>query len=429
MKKIAIIGSGIAGTSAAYYLDNLGYSVYLFEAGSYFGGHTNTIDIELAQLQVPIDTGFLVHNDRTYPNLIHFFNELEIQTSSSEMTFSVMRLVDNLIWTGTNVFTVFIQMKNIFSPRFYKFLSEVLHFNRNSKKYLLECENNMGISLGELLIEKKYSEDFKNWYLLPMGGCIWSTPTNEMLKFPAFTFLRFCMNHGLLQIFDRPKWKTVKNGCKTYVKKALDNISNKFLQEPVLAIQHGANKIILTTSKRTEEFDYCIMCNHPPEILSILKECDDKTKRLLTSFKYQKNIAVLHLDQKVLPENKKAWAAWNYLSVKAHDSYDAVSVSYLINKLQNLPSEEAVIVTLNPITSIEKMKIVKEINYEHPLFSNDAITAQVGMGEIQGNNGIYFAGAWMRYGFHEDGILSAKNAINKLLIDDGHKDKILTIYE
>ena len=188
MKKVAVIGSGISGTSAAYYLNKLGYDVYLFESASYFGGHTNTIDVDFEGQRVPVDTGFLVHNDRTYPNLTDFFNELKIETHLSEMSFSVVRRIDDIIWAGTNILTVFAQAKNLFSIRYYRFLKEVLRFNKESKKYLLEYEGKPELTLDEMLIKKKYSEDFRNWYLLPMGGCIWSSPTNEMLKFPAYTF-------------------------------------------------------------------------------------------------------------------------------------------------------------------------------------------------------------------------------------------------
>jgi predicted NAD/FAD-binding protein len=418
MKRIAIIGSGIAGTSAAYYLHQLGYEVSLFEAGNYFGGHTNTIDVSVEGYQVPIDTGFLVHNDRTYPNLLAFFKELDIATHPSEMSFSVVRRSDNLIWAGTNLWTVFAQFKNLFSKRFFCFLKEVLHFNIMSKTYLLESEQQMDMTLGKLLKEKGYSQDFLNWYLLPMGGSIWSTPTKEMLNFPAYTFLVFCMNHGLLQIFNRPQWKTVVGGCKTYVHKALKSIKNKYLNEPVFEVIPLGNTVKVKTEKREEVFDFCLMCTHPPEILKMLKGASDESINLLKQFKYQKNKAVLHFDETVLPDKVKARASWNYLSVKAADGSDAVSVSYLINKLQPLPFKKPVIVTLNPITRIDKNKVVKEIDYEHPLFSNDAVCSQKKIPTVQGSQKIYFAGAWMRYGFHEDGILSAKEAIKKLLSDD-----------
>jgi predicted NAD/FAD-binding protein len=427
MKKIAIIGSGIAGTSAAHYLHQLGFDVSLFEAGDYFGGHTNTIDVSVNGVSVPIDTGFLVHNDRTYPNLLDFFKELGIESHPSEMSFSVVRRSDQIVWAGTNLRTVFCQFKNLFSIRFFSFLKEVLHFNKMSKHYLKESEERMELTLGQLLKEKKYSDNFLNWYLLPMGGCIWSSPTNEMLEFPAHTFLVFCMNHGLLQIFNRPQWKTVLGGCKSYVIKALLPIEKKYLNEPVLEVTPIEDKVKITTHKRVELFDYCVMCSHPPEILKMLKGIEKKTTAILEQFKYQANKAVLHFDESVLPEKKLAWASWNYLSVKSEDGHDAVSVSYLINKLQPLPFDSAVIVTLNPVTPIDKEKIVREIHYEHPLFSNEAILAQKKMATIQGDQRVYFAGAWMRYGFHEDGILSAKEAIKKLLADDQQNAEVMKI--
>ena len=427
MKKVAVIGSGISGTSAAYYLNKLGYDVYLFESGSHFGGHTNTIDLDLEGQRIPVDTGFLVHNDRTYPNLIDFFEELKIETHLSEMSFSVVRRTDDITWAGTNIFTVFAQPGNLFSMRFFRFLKEVLRFNKESKKYLLEYEGKPELTLDEMLINKGYTEDFKNWYLLPMGGCIWSSPTNEMLNFPAYTFLIFCLNHGLLQIFKRPQWKTVLNGCRTYIETALSQIDNKFLNEPVLEVVSEDNKLKLITEKRIEYFDYCLICSHPPQTLEIFKNADFLTKNLLSKFKYQKNKAVLHFDESVLPREKIAWAAWNYLSAELTSGNDKVSVSYLINKLQPLPVEKAVIVTLNPASKIEKNKVVKEINYQHPLFSIDAIMAQREMVNIQGRQGVYFSGAWLRYGFHEDGILSSKSVINKLLKDDEKNEELLRI--
>lgn len=425
MKKIAVIGSGIAGVSAAYYLNKLGHDVVLFEAGDYFGGHTNTIEVNIDGVKNFIDTGFLVHNNVTYPNLINFFDELKVETHPSEMSFSVRRLTDNLLWAGTNLITVFAQFKNILSPRFYRFLKEVLDFNKQSKKYLSESETRLNMTLGQLLKEKGYSDEFKNWYLLPMGGCIWSSPTSEMLDFPAYTFLTFCTNHGLLQITDRPKWKTVMNGCQTYVKKALVGIERKYLNEPVHSVVHENGKLKITTSKREENFDNCFFCTHPPDTLKILKLDEDEMTKTLSHFKYQKNQAVLHFDKSVLPQKKMTWSAWNYLSVKAEDGHEAVSVSYLINKLQPLSTDKPVIVTLNPVTEILKEEVVKVIEYEHPLFTTEAILAQQEVGQIQGKHGVYFSGAWMRYGFHEDGILSTKVAIKKFLKDTGHDNNEL----
>lgn len=427
MKKIAIIGSGIAGVSSAHYLNKLGYEVSLFESGPYFGGHTNTIELNIDGVINPIDTGFLVHNNRTYPNLIEFFKELEIKTHESEMSFSVMRLSDNLLWAGTNLLTVFAQFKNLFRPRFYSFIREVLRFNKNSTTYLNESKGKLDLSLGDLLKEKGYSQDFQNWYLLPMGGCIWSSPTNEILGFPAYTFLTFCMNHGLLQITDRPQWKTVLDGCQTYVKKALSVIEKKYLNEPVISVRSEGKFVIVETTNKEASFDYCFFCTHPPETLKIMKSNDSELRECLSKFKYQKNKAVLHFDESILPKKKFTWSAWNYLSAKSLDAHEAVSVSYLINKLQPLKTKKSVIVTLNPIVDIAASKIAKVIDYQHPLFSTEAIMAQGKMKSLQGRENMFFAGAWMRYGFHEDGILSAKEAIKKLLEQDGHDSNRIKI--
>ena len=368
MKNIAVIGSGISGISATYYLNKLNYDVSIYESNKYFGGHTNTHEIEIDGVKSPVDTGFLVHNDRTYPNLIDFFRELKIETFPSEMSFSVMRESDGIIWAGSNLLTIFAQYKNLFSLRFHKFLREVLRFNKFSIEYLSQCEGNPELTLEDLLQEKKYTKDFRRWYLLPMGGCIWSCPKNELLKFPAFTFLKFCLNHGLLQIYNRPKWKTVLNGCNTYVEKVLKGIENKYLNEPVLEIKPQDGKLKVKTDQRSEIYDYCIICTHPPEAVKMLRNCNPQTKELLCRFKFQENKAVLHLDESVLPDKKIAWSAWNYTSTKSDDGKDKISVSYLINKLQPLPYKQSVIVTLNPTNQINNDKIIKTISYQHPLF-------------------------------------------------------------
>ncbi len=415
MKRIAVIGSGISGVASAHYLNKLGFDVEVFEAGNYFGGHTHTIDVSVDGERFPIDTGFLVHNDRTYPNLINFFDELGIETHPSEMSFSVVQKRDDLTWCGTNLFTIFAQKRNLFNPRFYRFLKEVLRFNKNSTAYLKACAGDYDLSLGELLDRHHYSEDFRHWYLLPMGGCIWSTPTQGMLKFPAYTFLVFCMNHGLLQVFDHPKWKTIVGGCRVYVEKALEKIPKKNLNLPVLKLTPDQGRVLVQTARGQQEFDYAFICSHPPETLKMIEGVSDELSDVLSNFKYQPNSATVHTDRSILPKQKSAWAAWNYLSDKQSDGQEAVSVSYLINKLQPLPTKEPVIVTLNSLSPIKREKILREIEYEHPLFDSNAIRAQSRVTQLQGRSGLFFAGAWMRYGFHEDGIWSAKQAIRSLL--------------
>lgn len=418
-KKIAVIGSGIAGVASAYYLQRAGYQVSLFEAGSYFGGHTNTVDVSLDGHTFPVDTGFLVHNDRTYPNLVPFFEELGVEVHLSNMSFSVQHIAQQLYWAGTDLNTVFAQRKNLFNPRFYRFLKEIVRFNKNAQLYLQRCKTDLDITLRDLLEIEKFSTDFRNWYLLPMGGSIWSTPIAKMLDFPAYTFLQFSMNHGLLQLTDRPQWKTVVGGCRTYVNTALAKVDRKFLNEPVLSIQPKGNGVELATTQREELFDACIVCTHPPQTIQMLSGINESVLSVLRSFRYQHNMAVLHTDESILPP-KRAWSAWNYTAADDKDGSELVSVSYLINMLQPLPTKKAVVVTLNPSKPINPDHIIKTISYEHPLFDSQAVMAQQRVNELQGTDGIYFAGAWMRYGFHEDGIISAKWAVNKLFKNHGN---------
>ena len=436
MKKIAIVGSGIAGVSTSYYLNKLEYNVSLFEAGDHFGGHTHTHQIDFKGTRFPVDTGFLVHNDRTYPNLIDFFKKLDISTHSSDMSFSVYEPNDNITWAGTNLMTLFGQYRNILSPRFYSFVAEIIKFNKASSHYLEITEKEKDLSLGDLLSRFNYSDRFKRWYLLPMGGCIWSTPIDKMLSFPAHTFLRFCMNHGLLQVTDRPQWKTVKEGCKTYVDKALTHIDQKYLNREVSSVMPLEKGVLLRTSEiiegqktqKEEFFDACFFCCHPPQTLEILKDVDLETRDILSHFTYQLNKAVLHWDKSILP-SKRFWSAWNYRSEESlkYKENASVSVSYLINMLQPLPVDDPVIVTLNPVSSIDPDKVWKELDYEHPVFDGPAIKAQEKVFDIQGKGNLYFSGAWMRYGFHEDGIWSAKMALNQFLENEGHEQGLIKV--
>lgn len=415
MSKIAIVGSGIGAMASAYDLKKLGHQVFLFEKNDYFGGHTHTHNFRYNNYDYTVDTGFLVHNDRTYPNLIKFFDELELETYPSEMTFSVHSVSDDLEWCGDNLKTVFAQKKNLLRPRFYLFLKEILRFNKNADRHLQEAKEDLKLNLGDLLSHERYSQDFQDWYLLPMGGCIWSCPTKEMLNFPAFTFLSFCKNHGLLQIADRPQWKTIVGGCNTYTNRVLSLLDGTFKNEEIVKVTPLGNSkgVRIETNQRAEDFDAVFFGPHPPQTLQLVKGINNKVDEVLSAFKYQKNTAYLHTDIKQLPDREQAWAAWNYRTISKADRSKAVSVSYLINKLQPLPKDVQMIVTLNPFDEISKDKIIKELNYEHPLFDQKAISAQREVPEIQGINQMYFSGAWMRYGFHEDGIWGAKQALKQ----------------
>ena len=405
--KIAIVGSGISGLSAAWLLNRVeGYEVTLFEAANYFGGHSNTVDVTLEGFTHPVDTGFLVHNPNAYPNLIAFFKYLNVEVIDTDMSFSVKLDKQNIEWAGENLFTVFNQKKNLLSPKFWRMILDILRFNKEAKENL-ELARNKKLSLGELLTQKKYSQPFRDWYLLPMSSAIWSTSTEEMLLFPAENFIQFCINHSLLQVDSRPLWRTVKNGSREYVKKIISSLPRVFLNEPVLEVRRGESVEIVTT-KRTEKFDKVIFSTHTDQTLKMIKDLTNEEVGILKSVTYQPNTAYLHFDETLLPKSKKVWSAWNYISETDQLNKKAVAVSYLINKLQPLPFKAPIIVTLNPTHAPDPKKIIQTFQYDHPMFDQKAIDAQKNLSLIQGKNNSYFAGAWCGHGFHEDGITSGR---------------------
>lgn len=420
MKKIAVVGSGISGLSAAWLLQNHSASnktseVHLFESSDYLGGHSNTVDVTLEGHTAPVDTGFLVHNNRTYPHLIELFKLLGIDSYESDMSFSVKVLEKNIEWAGSNIDTLFIQRKNIFSYAFLRMIQDILRFNKKKFEYLEKCKTHQW-SLGELLIQEKFSNEFRDWYLIPMGACIWSTPTSEMLRFPGYTFIQFCENHGLLQVADRPQWKTIKGGSREYVKRMAKSLAHIYLNEPVLKVsrKNADGKMILVTKNQTLEFDEVILATHTDISLKIIENPTDTDREILSAIDYQENVAYLHYDKTFLPENKKAWSAWNYETDIAGPNERAVMVSYYINNLQSLPFHEPILVTLNPTREPSAHKLIKKIVYHHPVFTEKSTKAQEQLLLHQGLGGLWFAGAWTRYGFHEDGILSGINVANAL---------------
>lgn len=412
--KIAVIGSGISGLSAAWLLNRVeGNEVTLFEAANYLGGHSNTVDVTLEGITHPVDTGFLVHNPNTYPNLIALFKFLEIEVVETDMSFSV-KLDDRKIeWSGDNLFTVFAQKINLFRPSFWRMVLDILRFNKEANKNL-ELSRKEKLSLGELLSKNKYSAEFRDWYLVPMGAAIWSTSTEEILLFPAENFLQFCLNHSLLQVEGRPLWRTVKNGSRVYVQKMAKDLPRIFLNEPVMEVKREINQVMVVTNNRSEKFDKVIFATHSDQTLGILKDISPAEKEVLENIRYQPNKAYLHTDSSLLPKSEKLWSAWNYISETDKLNKRAVAVSYLINKLQPLPFKTPVIVTLNPPHSPDPKKVLRIFEYDHPVFDQPAINSQALVHSIQGKNNTYFAGAWCGYGFHEDGLKSGIEVANLL---------------
>lgn len=404
-QRIAVIGAGISGLASAYFL-NRRHDVVVYEAGQYLGGHSNTVDVSLEGKTCGVDTGFLVYNERTYPNFIELLRELNVASIASDMSFAVSVENGALEWAGTSLDTLFAQRFRLLSPSFIRMVTNILHFNRNSQRYLGEVHGK-AISLGELLQENAYGTLFRDAYLLPMAASIWSSTPADILKFPAATFLRFCLNHALLQVNDRPQWRTVKGGAREYVRRIAATLPDCRLNTPVVSIERGAGKVSVRTSAGAELYDAVVLATHAPTSLALLADASEEERNILGGVRYQSNTAWLHTDASLMPQRRKLWSAWNYLSGERHDGQRPVCVSYWLNQLQSLPFETPVIVTLNPQQPPAAEKILARFEYEHPIMDQATIDAQQRLQEIQGSRQVWHAGAWTGYGFHEDGLKSA----------------------
>ena len=422
--KVAIVGSGISGLAAAYRLLPHVH-VTLLESGSYFGGHTHTVDVTLPTPQGTktwgIDTGFLVFNERTYPRLIALLAELEVETAPSDMSFSVQvpaaqgrRPVE---WSGNNLATVFAQKRNLLSPRFWGMLADLLRFNRLCTRLASEGkEAELAEPLQDFLDRHRFGLAFRDWYFLPMLGCIWSCPTDQMLRFPVATMIRFCHNHGLLQVNDRPQWHTVVGGARRYVEKIVARIPDARLNTPVRQIERDAAGVTLHTDRGSEHFDHVVLATHSDQSLALLRQPSPVESEVLGAIRYQPNRAVLHTDTSVLPERTAAWAAWNYERASDEQQESSrVCLHYLLGKLQPMPFEQAIVESLNPVRPIAQEKVLAEFEYSHPVFDMAAIDAQKRVPELQGEQHTWYCGAWTGYGFHEDGLKSGLAAAEALL--------------
>ena len=423
LPRIAIVGSGISGLAAAHALQGKA-AITLFEADDYFGGHTHTVDVSLPGAHGPVthgvDTGFLVFNERTYPHLIQLFADLKVETAKSDMSFSVQvprAGGQQLEWSGSSLSSVFAQRKNLVNAKFLRMLRDIMRFNRVTTELAnANADAAMMQPLGEFLIDQKLSNEFRDWYFLPMMGCIWSCPTDQMLQFPVSTMIRFCYNHGLIQVTNRPQWWTVKGGAKHYVEKIVANIPDKRLNAPVKNILRDRVGVQVSTDAGTERFDKVILATHSDQSLRLLHTPTQAEERALSAIRYQPNRAVLHTDTSVLPQKKIAWAAWNYeRAEQASSESNQVCLHYLLNMLQPLPFTQSVVVSLNPLKDIARKHIMGEFDYAHPVFDLAAIRAQGDIAALQGQNHTYFCGAWTGYGFHEDGLKSGLKAAAQFL--------------
>jgi predicted NAD/FAD-binding protein len=422
--KLAIVGSGISGLAVAHTLKDHA-DITVFEAGDYFGGHTHTVDITLPTPQGPVthgvDTGFLVFNERTYPNLINLFAELNVETAPSDMSFSVKvpgaLNGKTLEWSGTDLNSVFAQRGNLVNPRFWRMLADVMRFNALCTRIAKEQrEKELQQPLSDFLRTHKFSEPFCDWYFLPMLGCIWSCPTDQMLQFPVATMIRFCHNHGLIQVTNRPQWFSVVGGARHYVEKILAGVHDKRLNTPVRLIERDALGVRIITDGHAERFDQVVIATHTDQALGMLREASGEERSLLGAVRYQDNRAVLHTDASVLPANPKTWAAWNYERAASSERESSrVCLHYLLNRLQRIPFAQPVVVSLNPLQAIDPATIVGEYDYAHPVFDMAAIEAQKRLPLLQGQQHTWYAGAWTGYGFHEDGLKSGLQVGRSLL--------------
>lgn len=458
-QKIAVIGAGISGLTAAYRLGER-HDVTLFEANAWAGGHTNTVDVMVDGEKHAIDTGFIVFNERTYPNFIRLLNELGVASRPTEMSFSVRCEDTGLEYCGSTLNGLFAQRRNLLRPSFYRMIRDILRFGREATSIAegndSELSSGAGsaavATVGEFLHRRRYSSEFCRNYLLPMGAAIWSCPTGKFADFPIQFIAEFYHNHGLLQIRNRPRWRVIDGGSRTYVDALLMRYRGRLhLNAPVRSVRRTAGYVELETRDRApERFDHVVFACHSDQALRMLKDSTDTEREILSAFPYEKNLAVLHTDTAMLPRRRRAWASWNYLieeppassslakvpspkltsdtdvSDKISETAEALtgvsgsiaaSVTYCMNILQHLKASQTFCVTLNAKHRIDPRRILGEFQYEHPVFTRKRSSFQARHAELIGVNRTSYCGAYWRNGFHEDGVVSAMAVCGKLLED------------
>jgi uncharacterized protein len=416
--RLAIIGTGISGLGCAHFLQN-DYDLTIFEQNDYIGGHTNTIDVSKDEEHVTMDTGFMVFNHVTYPLLTRLFKELHIETKPTAMSFSVKHLDSGIEYNGTSLNKLFGQRKNLLRPRFWKFLLKINRFNQESIAAISDpyFEN---MTLNDYVKHRGYGDDFLNIYIIPMGSAVWSTPPELMLQFPAITLIRFWHNHGFLGLNTQHPWRTVCHGSRSYVKKiTVPFIDQIRLNCPVTKVERTEKNVKITTKNSSSEiFDKIIFASHADQTLQLINDPTPLESDLLNQFKYQPNIATVHTDDSFMPENKLCWAAWNYHVKKENNGLAKTSTHYWMNELQGVSTKQNYFVSINAADSIDHKKVIRRINYEHPLFDVSAINAQKNLpslNRLRDDQTTYFCGSYFRYGFHEDGFGSAVSLCRDLL--------------
>ena len=406
--KIAIIGAGIAGNTIAWHLHKK-HDITVFEADGHIGGHTHTHQVKAFGREYNIDTGFIVYNDWTYPHFIEMLDTLGVETQSSDMSFSVRDEDSGLEYNGTSLNSLFAQRSNLFRPKFLWMIKDILRFNKEAPSLLDDANQDM--SFGDYLKKHAYSESFVRNYIIPMGSAIWSADPNQMFQFPAKFFIRFFHNHGMLSVSNRPEWRVIKGGSQAYVSKLTAEFKDRIrVSTPIEQVTRTANSVLVKPKGAdAEKFDWVFFACHSDQALKMLADASDDERAILGALPYQKNQIVLHTDAKLMPKRRLAWAAWNYhLTAKP---LGLAAVTYNMNILQSLDSPEPFLVTLNHTANIDPAKIIKTLNYTHPVFTAEGIAAQLKHAIISGVNKTAYAGAYWRNGFHEDGVASALAAL------------------
>lgn len=405
--KVAVVGTGISGLTSAYLL-NRKHDVYVFEANDYIGGHTNTIQVNEGTRKIAVDTGFIVFNEPNYPHLCRLFGELGVASRNSDMSFSVHCEASGLEYNGTDLNRVFSQRKNIFNPQFIRMLKDIMRFHKHAPQAL---KNNLSdtITVSEFANTNRYSKKFIEYYLVPLGASLWSCPAEKFRQFPIKFVLEFLDNHCMLQVNDRPQWKTVVGGSNQYVAPLTECYFEKiYLNMPVTRVVRNANNVELTFSNGSSEtFDEVIMATHADTSRRLVENLDQEECDFLELFDYQDNETVLHTDTSILPSKKRTWASWNYRIPASEKNH--VAVTYNMNMLQGIESEHTYNVSLNQTEFIDPEKIIKRINYHHPVFHPGRDLVQAQHHKMIRRRGISYCGAYWGYGFHEDGVRSAVN--------------------
>ena len=413
IKNIAVIGSGISGIVASYLLQDR-YDVNLFEKNNYIGGHTNTIRVKEGESGLPVDTGFIVFNDRTYPVFTRFLSRLGVSSQDSDMSFSYYNKAKNVMYSSDVPNGLFADRRNIVNLSFYRMFADIARFNKTAKKDFEE--GRLGeITLGEYLQRGQYGEPFINYYFVPAAAAIWSAPSAKIMDFPCETFIRFYKNHGILDLGLGVQWKTIAGGSQTYVRAFLESFKGTVhTSRGAVGIERKDKVNIYLSDGSLRAYDAVVIAAHADQALNLLKDPTDREKRLLGPWRYSKNDTVLHKDKGRMPRSMRAWTSWNYIQDEKGDAESPVSLTYYMNRLQRLRSKDKYFVSLNQSNMIQRDKVVYETVYEHPRYDFSSMNTQPDLDSLNGVNNTYFCGSYFGYGFHEDGARSAVLACEKL---------------